>query len=110
MEWVGHKKAHNMVPHSWIIVCVKLVNVTENIIKFIQWSMSTWKTEITVCGQTLAEIEIEQGVFYGESLSPLIFVICIIALPSMLRKMKAGYNIGNVKTNNSSFKDKLYCF
>ena len=31
MAWTGYKKAYDMVPHSWIIECLDLFGVAENI-------------------------------------------------------------------------------
>ena len=39
MGWVDYMKANNMVPHSWIIESLKMVQVAENIITFLQKSM-----------------------------------------------------------------------
>ena len=30
MAWIGYKKAHDMVPHSWIIECLDLFEVAQN--------------------------------------------------------------------------------
>ena len=34
MAWIDHKKAYDMVPHSWITECLDLFGVAENI-KFV---------------------------------------------------------------------------
>ena len=31
MAWIDYNKAYNMVPHSWIIKCLDLFGVVENI-------------------------------------------------------------------------------
>ena len=31
MAWIDYKKAYDMVPHSWIIECLDLFGVTEDI-------------------------------------------------------------------------------
>ena len=110
MAWVDYKKAYDMVPHSWIIECLKLVNVSDNIISFIQGSMAKWKTELTASGRTLCEVDIKRGIFQGDSLSPLLFVICMIPLSSVLRKMSIGYTLGTAKINNLLFMDDLKLF
>ena len=38
MAWVDYKKAHDMVPHSWIIESLYMAQVVENIITFLQKS------------------------------------------------------------------------
>ena len=111
MAWVDYKKAYDMVPHSWILESMKLINILESVIKFIQGSMSKWKTELTACGESLEEVDIKRGIFQGDSLSPLLFVICMMPLSDVLRKMTPGYTLGSVKINHFLFMDdqKLYC-
>ena len=111
MAWVDYKKAYDMVPHSWILECMELVNISDNITNFLKNSMPNWKTELTACGESLAEVDIKRGIFQGDSLSPLLFVVCMVPLSSVLRKMRTGYTVGNVKINHLLFMDdlKLYC-
>ena len=110
MAWVDYKKAYDMVPHSWIIECLKLVNVSQNIIQFVENSMPNWKTELTACGEVLCDVVIRRGIFQGDSLSPLAFVICVMPLSSILRKLNSGYTLGTVKINNLLFMDDLKLF
>ena len=44
-------------------------------------------------GQTLAELKIQRGIFHGDSLSPLLFVIAIMSLNYIFRKCTAGYRL-----------------
>ena len=110
MAWVDYKKAYDMVPHSWIIECLKMAQVPQNVTSFLQRSMRNWKTELTSCGESLGTVNIKRGIFQGDSLSPLIFVICMIPLSKVLRKAKAGYRLGDVKINHLLFMDDLKMF
>ena len=108
--WIDYKKAYDMIPHSWIIECLRLVNVSESIVNFLQNSMAYWKTELTASGQSLGIVDIKRGIFQGDSLSPLLFVICMIPLSNILRKMQPGYLLGTVKVNHLLFMDDLKLF
>ena len=107
MEWVDHKKAYDMVPHSWIIESLKMAQVAENIITSLQKSMVNWKTELTSCGETLRLVDIKRDIFQGDSLSPLIFTVCMVPLTKILQDAKAGYTLGDVKINHLFFMDDL---
>ena len=39
MTWIDYKKAYDMIPHSWILESLGLVQVSENIVEFIRKSM-----------------------------------------------------------------------
>ena len=110
MAWIDYKKAYNMVPHSWIIKSLKLAQVAPNVIDFVERLMKSWSTELTACGQTLGTVKIKRGIFQGDSLSPLLFVLCVIPLTKILRNAKAGYMLDNIKVNHLLFMDDLKLF
>ena len=112
MAWVDYRKAYDMVPHSWIIECMKLFGVANNVSDFIKGSMEKWKTELTSSGQVLGEVDIKRGIFQGDSLSPLLFVLCMIPLTLVLRKSGIGYdwNEKRTKINHLLFMDDLKLF
>ena len=105
MAWVDYKKAYDMVPHSWIIESLKMAQVAENIITFLQNSMVNWKTELTSYGELIGLVDIRRGIFQGYSLSPLIFTVCMIPLTKILQDAKAGYTLGDVKINHLFLMD-----
>ena len=49
--------------------------------------------ELTTGGQSLAEVKIQRGIFQGDALSPLLFVIAMMPLNHILRKCTAGYKL-----------------
>ena len=53
----------------------------------------------------LGEVEIKRGIFQGDSLSPLMFVLALIPLSLILRKAKAAYEFSESKEkiNHLSF-------
>ena len=75
--------------------------------------MKNWATELTSWGgENLGKVNIRRGIFQGDSLSPLLFVICMIPLTKVPRKIRAGYVIkeGNLKVNLLLFMDDLKLF
>ena len=71
--------------------------------------MQNWRTELTSCGHVLGRVTINRGIFQGDSLSPLLFVLCMIPLSMVLRRVKAGYVWGSneLKTNHLLYTDDL---
>ena len=43
MAWIAYKKAYDIVPHSWIIECLDLFGVADNIKSLLVNSMEKWK-------------------------------------------------------------------
>ena len=39
VAWIAYKKAFDMVPHSWVVECLDMVGVSEQIKHFLSESM-----------------------------------------------------------------------
>ena len=59
-----------MVPHSWIIKCLDLFVVAENIKSLLVNSVEKRKVVLYSGNSELGKVEIKQGIFQGNSLSP----------------------------------------
>jgi len=100
MGWI------DLVPHSWILETLRMVGVAEGIRTLLWRSMTKWTTNLECGGQYLASVNIQRGIFQGDSLSPLLFIICLIPLSVMLRKAKQGYNL--TRTPSGKINHLLY--
>ena len=109
MVWVDYRKAYDMVPHKWIEKCLKLCGVAENVCRVLLLSMNQWRVQLNSGNKMLGEVSIRRGIFQGDSLSPLLFVMCLVPLTFVLRKMETGYRFGkeNIKVNHLFFMDDL---
>ncbi|XP_011404394.1 PREDICTED: uncharacterized protein LOC105313002 [Amphimedon queenslandica] len=87
---IDYKKAYDMVPNSWILECLDIMGCAKNARNLFEKSMSQWKCELTAGGTVLGEVPNNRGIFQGDSLSLLMFVVCLIPLTMVLRKVKAG--------------------
>ena len=93
MAWNDNKKTWHIVPQNWIIHCLKMYKISHEVINFIEKTMQTWRVELTAGGRSLAETKIQRGIFQGDSLSPLLFIIAMMPLEHILRKCRAGYKL-----------------
>ena len=55
--------------------------------------MKTWRVELTAGGRILAEAKFGNGIFQGDALSPLLFLIAMMPLNRILRKCTAEYKL-----------------
>ena len=93
MAWIGNKKAYNMVLQSWMINCLKMYKISNEVIHFIEKTMKIGRVELTAGRKSLAEPKIQRGMFRGNTLSPLLFIIAMMPLNHILRKCTAGYKL-----------------
>ena len=109
MAWVDYKKAYDMVPHSWIEECLSMFKIAPNIQTFLNNCMNTWRVELTCNQHSLGEVKIQRGIFQGDSLSPLLFVISLIPLSMVLRKCQDGFEFtkSKAKLNHLLYMDDL---
>ena len=75
-------------------------------------SMEQWKLYLTSNGEDLGEVDLKRGIFQGDSLSPLLFVLSMVPLSSILRKLNTSYKWGKkeYKLNHLLFMDDLKLF
>ena len=53
--------------------------------KFIENTMENWTVALTAGDKSLAEVKIKKGIFQGDALSPLLFVIVMMLLNHIFR-------------------------
>ena len=112
MAWIDYKKAFDMIPHSWLIECLEIYGAEENTIRFLKNTMTNWKTILTSSGTRLAEVNIKRGIFQGDSLSPLLFILAMIPMTKALEKMEVGYQLKKEgsRINHLMFMDDIKLF
>ena len=59
--------------------------------------MEKWKVMLCSGNSELGEVEIKRGIFQGDFLSPLVFLLALILLSLILRNTKAAYEFSESK-------------
>ena len=93
MALIDNKKAYDIVAKSWIINCLKVYKISDEVINCIEKTMKTWKVELIAGERNLTEAKIQRGIFLGDAISTVIFIIAMIPLNYILRKCTAGYKL-----------------
>ena len=72
-----------------------MFGIANNVQDFLNNCMKSWKLELNASGEKLGEVDIRIKIFQGDSLSPLLFVLCMDPLTWLFRRVKSGYKWGN---------------
>ena len=112
MAWIDYKKVYDFVPHSWINECMEMFGIAENVRNLLKTSMEQCKLSLTSNGEDLGEVNVKRGIFQGDSLSPLLFLLSTLPLSLILRKVNAYYEWGkkDYKLNHLLYMDDLKLF
>ena len=110
MASIDFQKAYDMVPYSWILKTLQLAGTARNITELFKRSMQSWKKVLFSGKNKLCKVNIRLGIFQGDSLPPLLFVVAVIPVTINLRKLKQVYSFGKEKERlNHLLNDlKLY--
>ena len=63
-----------------------MFGIAENLRTFLQKSMKQWRLSLTANGEDLGEVNVKRGIFQGDSLSPLMFMLNMVPLSLILRR------------------------
>ena len=78
VAWLDVAKAFDTVKHSWILETLRIYKVDERLIHLIKLLMESWSVKLTQRGKKISDrIKIKRGIFQGDSLSPLLFIIAL---------------------------------
>ena len=90
----------------------KMYKISGEVIKFNENIMENWRVEVKVGGKSLAEVKIWRGIFQGDALSLLLFVIVRIPFSHISRKYASGYKLTKLqkKLNQLMHMDDIKLF
>ena len=91
VDWL--KKACDIVPQSWMIECLRVHKIFDEVIKVIENTMENWGMELTAREKSLAEAKVQSGINQGDALSPLLFITAMMPLNHIHRKRTGGYKL-----------------
>ena len=114
MAWIDYRKIFDSVTHNWIVKKLELYKITPMVINFLIANMSFWKANLALTHEkgTLRSntIDINCGVFQGDSLSPLIFCLALVPLSAILNDTGYGYKTQGQNISHLFFMDDLKLF
>ena len=84
-----------------------MVGMSKQIKHSLSESIKAWMVDLTCNNQSLGGVDINQGIFLGDSLSALLFVLCLIPSIVILRKSEFAYKVLSNKEDKLLFMDDL---
>ena len=101
--WLDYKKAFDSVPHEWLIYALKLAKVPPHLVSSIEHLLTQWCTVVHLDGEndsiTSDIIQFMKGIFQGDSLSVLLFILTVNPLSFLLSNLK-GHQYGTKRNSN----------
>ena len=67
-----------------------MYKISDEVLKFIEKTMETWRVELIAGRKSSTEVKIQRGIFQGDALLPVLFIIVMMPLNHILRKCTAG--------------------
>lgn len=82
--WIDIKKAYDSVDHKYLMWCLEKLNIPSWCVNFVSNMVKNWKIRLSYNREVISEVKPERGILQGDSLSPLIFVLCLEPLSRRL--------------------------
>ena len=98
VAWVDFRKAYDSLSHEWTFKCLHMFGVASNSQKLLLHAFSCFETEITFEDINIGHVKIKRGIYQGDSLSPLLFILALAPLSKLLNNEEMGFK---VKVNNN---------
>ena len=97
MVWIDYQKAYDSVPHSWLLQCLQMHNISPVLCRFLSCVMKSWRTSMVLsCENSTIKtrlMQIRRGIFQGDSLLPLLFCMALNHLSKELNRTRYGYRM-----------------
>ena len=110
VAWIDYQKACDRVPHGWLERVLRVCKVPVKVGRCISSLIQKWGSEFRegLGDVTKVEMRYRRGLFQGDSLSPLLFCLCLAPLSYGLRKLE-GYKCDSLgsKITHQLFMDDL---
>ncbi len=113
VAWIDYKKAYDLVPHNWVCKVLESIKAPHYIRRCFDDLIPMWKSQFQLGFGRHAlrfDVKFRKGLFQGNSLSPLLFCLCITQLSHAFSSDMDGVRcspVKNVRITHLLFMDDL---
>ena len=105
--WIDVKKAFDSVEHSYLIECLQKLNLPSWTLEFLKVTISKWHINLLLEGEKILPKSISRGILQEDSLSPLLFVLC---LDPLSRKLNGDFPKIAIRTEDNHYASNHLLF
>ena len=115
--WLDIKKAYDSVPHEYIREVLRRYKIDEGVKRLIEGAMTNWKTTMKFTRNResvdLGEAKVMTGIYQGDSMSPLLFIMALNPISRWLNKADEGAKLrieneeADMKVNHLLYMDDI---
>ena len=107
--WIDYQKAYDRIPHGWLLRVPRTIRAPKGVIRVVKDLLPKWESEFTTGHGPEAfstPIAFRRGMFQGDSLSPLLFCLCLAPLSHALQG-ETGLRMGAERITHLFFMDNM---
>lgn len=93
VAWIDYRKAFDSVSHEWIFTCLEEMKVNNQIIGLLKQVFTLFSTNLFINGDNIGQVKIQRGIYQGDSLSPLLFIMSLFCISHLLNSTGKGYSL-----------------
>ncbi|KAF7682606.1 Retrovirus-related Pol polyprotein from type-1 retrotransposable element R2 [Astathelohania contejeani] len=86
--WIDVKKAINFIDHKYLVECISKLGFPKWMCCFVKEITSKWSLNVRAEPERIVNKRVNKGILQGNSLIPLLFVLCI---DPMSRRLNERY-------------------
>ncbi|KAF7683698.1 Retrovirus-related Pol polyprotein from type-1 retrotransposable element R2 [Astathelohania contejeani] len=109
--WIDVKKAFDFINHKYLVECISKLGFPKWITCFVKEITSKWSLDVRAGLKRIVNKRVKKRLFKGDSLSPILFVLCIDPLSRRLNERYPKVSIHAKEilhaTNHLLFIDNL---
>merc|ERR1712015_14866 len=88
---------------------MKIYRISSVIIRFLEVAMTMWKTNLFLTHSegviTVENVRFYRGIFQGDSLSPILFILAINPVSTLINQRCHGYRMNGVTVTHQLYMD-----